>query len=44
VPGVQIVRLAFTEGRVGLASALAVVLLVVVLIVVLPLQRFGRDR
>jgi raffinose/stachyose/melibiose transport system permease protein len=44
VPGVQIVRLAFTEGRVGLASALAVVLLVVVLIVVLPLQRFGRER
>lgn len=44
VPGVQIVRLAFTEGRVGLASALAVVLLVVVLLVVLPLQRLGRER
>ena len=44
VPGVQIVRLAFTEGRVGLASALAVVLLLVVLLVVLPLQRLGRER
>ena len=44
VPGVQIVRLAFTEGRVGLASALAVVLLAVVLAVVLPLQRLGRER
>lgn len=44
VPGVQIVRLAFTEGRVGLASALAVVLLVIVLLVVLPLQRLGRER
>lgn len=44
VPGVRIVQLAFTEGRVGLASALAVVLLVVVLAVVLPLQRLGRER
>lgn len=44
VPGVQIVRLAFTEGRVGLSSALAVVLLLVVLLVVLPLQRLGRER
>lgn len=44
VPGVQIVRLAFTEGRVGLASALAVVLLIVVLAIVLPLQRLGRER
>lgn len=44
VPGVQIVQLAFTEGRVGLASALAVVLLAVVLAVVLPLQRLGRER
>lgn len=44
VPGVHIVQLAFTEGRVGLASALAVVLLAVVLAVVLPLQRLGRER
>ena len=44
VPGVQIVQLAFTEGRVGLASALAVVLLVIVLAVILPLQRLGRER
>lgn len=44
VPGVQIVRLAFTEGRVGLSSALAVVLLLIVLAVVLPLQRLGRER
>lgn len=44
VPGVQIVQLAFTEGRVGLASALAVVLLAIVLAVVLPLQRLGRER
>lgn len=44
VPGVQIVQLAFTDGRVGLASALAVVLLLVVLAVVLPLQRLARER
>lgn len=43
VPGVQIVRLAFTENRVGVASALAVVLLVIILAIVLPVQRLNRE-
>lgn len=43
VPGVQVVRLAFTENRVGVASALAVVLLVIILAIVLPVQRFNRE-
>ncbi|WP_308798176.1 carbohydrate ABC transporter permease [Agromyces silvae] len=44
VPGVQIVRLAFTENRVGLASALAIVLLVIIVAIVLPVQRLNRER
>ncbi len=44
VPGVQIVRLAFTEGRVGLASALSVVLMCIILLVVVPIQRLNRSR
>lgn len=42
VPGVQIVLLAFTENRVGLASALSVVLLLLMIAVVLPIQRLNR--
>ncbi|MDT0267270.1 sugar ABC transporter permease [Streptomyces sp. DSM 44915] len=42
VPGVQIVRLAFTENNVGLASALAVVLLLLVIVVALPIQLLNR--
>lgn len=42
VPGVQIVRLAFTENNVGLASAFAVVLLVLVFVVALPIQLLNR--
>lgn len=43
VPGVQVVRLAFTENRVGVASALAIVLLVIILAIVLPVQRLNRE-
>jgi raffinose/stachyose/melibiose transport system permease protein len=43
VPGIQIYILAFTEQRIGLASALAVTLMVLVLIVVLPIQRLSRE-
>lgn len=44
VPGVQIYQLAFTESRIGLASALAIVLTVLILAVILPIQRFFRER
>jgi raffinose/stachyose/melibiose transport system permease protein len=44
VPGVQVVRLAFTENKIGLASALAMVLVVIMLVVVLPLQRLARHE
>lgn len=43
VPGVLIYQLGFTESRIGLASALGVVLTVLILIVILPLQRFFRE-
>jgi len=43
VPGIQIYILAFTEQRIGLASALAVMLMVLVLAVILPIQRLSRD-
>ena len=43
VPGIQIYILAFTEQRIGLASALAVVLMVLVLVVILPIQRLSRE-
>lgn len=43
VPGIQIYILAFTEQRIGLASALAVMLMVLVLIVILPIQRLSRE-
>lgn len=42
VPGIQIYILAFTQLRIGLASALAVILMVLVLVVVLPIQRLNR--
>jgi raffinose/stachyose/melibiose transport system permease protein len=42
VPGLQIYYLAFTERRVGTASALALVLMVLVLLVVLPIQWLNR--
>lgn len=43
VPGIQIYILAFTEQRIGPASALAVILTIIVLIVILPLQRLNRE-
>ncbi|HTZ52817.1 MAG TPA: sugar ABC transporter permease [Spirochaetia bacterium] len=43
VPGIQIYILAFTEQRIGLASALAVMLMLLVLVVVLPIQRLSRE-
>lgn len=43
VPGIQIYILAFTQQRIGLASALAVMLMGLVLIVVIPLQRLSRE-
>jgi raffinose/stachyose/melibiose transport system permease protein len=43
VPGVLIYQLGFTESRIGLASALGVVLTILILVVILPLQRFFRE-
>jgi len=43
VPGIQIYILAFTEQRIGPASALAVLLMVLVLLVILPIQRLTRE-
>lgn len=43
VPGIQIYILAFTEQRIGLASALAVMLMLLVLAVILPIQRLSRE-
>jgi raffinose/stachyose/melibiose transport system permease protein len=44
VPGVLVYQLGFTESRVGLASALAVVLTGLILVVILPIQRFFREK
>ena len=44
VPGIQIYILAFTEQRIGLASALAVMLMLLVVVVILPLQRLSREN
>lgn len=44
VPGLEIYYLAFTERKVGLASALAVVLMLLVLVCVLPVQRLSREE
>jgi raffinose/stachyose/melibiose transport system permease protein len=43
VPGIQIYILAFTEQRIGLASALAVLLMLLVLVVILPIQYLSRE-
>jgi raffinose/stachyose/melibiose transport system permease protein len=43
VPGIQIYILAFTEQRIGLASALAVLLMLLVLVVIIPIQRLSRE-
>jgi raffinose/stachyose/melibiose transport system permease protein len=43
VPGIQIYILAFTQQRIGLASALAVILMGLVLVVILPIQRLSRE-
>ena len=43
VPGIQIYILAFTQQRIGLASALAVMLMALVLVVVIPIQRLSRE-
>lgn len=43
VPGIQIYILAFTEQRIGPASALAVILMILVLVVILPIQRLNRE-
>lgn len=43
VPGIQIYILAFTEQRIGPASALAVLLMILVLVVILPIQRLNRE-
>jgi len=42
VPGIQIYILAFTEQRIGPASALAVILMLLVLVIILPIQRLNR--
>lgn len=44
VPGVLVYQLGFTESRVGLASALAMVLTLLVFVVILPLQRLFREH
>ncbi|MBE2269758.1 MAG: sugar ABC transporter permease [Anaerolinea sp.] len=43
VPGIQIYILAFTEQRIGPASALAVILNVLVLLIIIPFQRLNRE-
>ncbi|GAA2015323.1 sugar ABC transporter permease [Nakamurella flavida] len=44
VPGLQIFYLAFSDRRIGAASALAVALVVLVLVVVIPIQRLAKDN
>lgn len=43
VPGIQIYILAFTEQRIGLASALAVMLMILVIVAILPIQRLSKE-
>lgn len=43
VPGVKVYDLAFSESRIGDASALAVVLALLVVVIIVPLQRFFRE-
>lgn len=44
VPGLLVYRLAFTNGQVGLASALAVALTILILIVILLINRLVRPQ
>ncbi|MFF4014123.1 carbohydrate ABC transporter permease [Streptomyces sp. NPDC001843] len=44
VPGVAVYNLAFSDSRLGAASALAVVLALIVIAVVAPLQRLFREK
>lgn len=44
VPGVEIYQLAFTQSRIGAASAMAVTLMALVLTMVLLLQRLTREE
>lgn len=44
VPGIQIYILAFTQQRIGPASALAVLLMLLVLVVIIPVQRLSREN
>ncbi|MGW1026692.1 carbohydrate ABC transporter permease [Streptomyces sp. NPDC002577] len=44
VPGVAVYNLAFSDSRLGAASALAVVLALIVIAVVVPLQRLFREK
>ncbi|MFN8377293.1 MAG: sugar ABC transporter permease [Anaerolineae bacterium] len=43
VPGIQIYILAFTQQKIGTASALAVLLMILVLVVIIPIQRLTRE-
>ena len=43
VPGIQIYILAFTQQKIGPASALAVLLMILVLVVIIPIQRLTRE-
>lgn len=43
VPGVEIYILAFTQQKIGTASALAVLLMLLVVIVVIPIQRLSKE-
>lgn len=43
VPGVLVYQLGFTESRIGLASAVGIVLTVLILAVILPIQRFFKE-
>lgn len=44
VPRVEVYQLAFTQARIGSASAMGVTLMVLILAVLLPLQRVMRQR
>jgi raffinose/stachyose/melibiose transport system permease protein len=44
VPGVSIYRLAFENGQIGAASAMAIVLAVVIIIVLLPIRRLFKEE
>lgn len=43
VPGVEIYILAFTQQKIGTASALAVLLMLLVVVVVIPIQRLSKE-